>query len=265
MSPRVTTTFSDGVAEVTLNRPDKLNALDHEMFDAIAAAGESLKGQAGLRAVVLAGAGGNFCAGIDTGLFMQMAGRIEAVRHDMLNPPAGEIANAFQKPVTVWQELPVPVIAALSGVAFGAGAQLALAADFRIAGPDLRLSIMEAKWGLVPDMGITRSLFRLVRADQAKELMMTARILDTDEALQMGLVTRQADAPLDEARAFARQLAERSPEALAGIKRLVDEGWNLPAEASLRLEAEIQAPIIGSPNQIEAVTANLQKRKPRFS
>jgi len=265
MQDRVTVTLKNHIAEVALNRPDKMNALDMDMFHAIAQAGEDLKGNDDLRAVVLYGAGENFCAGIDTSVFGALVGDIENIRAQMLNPPEGEVANLFQKPAHVWQELEVPVIAALNGAVFGGGAQIALAADFRLAGPTTRLSIMETKWGLIPDMGITRSLPKLLRADQAKELMMTGKILDADAALRLGLVTRLADNPLAAARALASDIAARSPQAVRGVKTLVEKGWSATAADSLRLEAALQAPIIASPNQIEAVMANVQRRKPHFT
>ncbi|NOX73867.1 MAG: crotonase/enoyl-CoA hydratase family protein [Alphaproteobacteria bacterium] len=264
MSKRVEITITDNIAEVALARPDKMNALDMKMFTAIREAGESLQTVKGLRAVVLYGQGDSFCAGIDTNVFGELIANIADIRVQMLNPPKGDLANMFQKPCFVWQELGVPVIAALQGATFGGGAQLALAADFRIAGPDLRFSIMESKWGLIPDMGLTQNLPKLVRADQAKELMMTARILGADEALAMGLVTRLADDPLAAARAFAADLATRSPEVLRDAKRLVEEAWCAPYGDGMRLEAELQAEIIASPNQVEAVMANVQKRAPNF-
>ncbi len=264
MSDRVEIAIDGHIAEVALARPEKMNALDMAMFSAIAEAGESLKEKQDVRVVILYGQGESFCAGIDTGIFGDMIARIGEIRQQMLNPDAGEVANMFQKPAHVWAELDIPVIAALHGNVFGGGAQIALGADFRIAAPDMRFSIMENRWGLVPDMGITRSLPRLVRADQAKELIMTPRILSGAEALEMGLVTRLADNPLAAARDLARDLAARSPEAIQGAKRLIDQSWNMEAAASLRLEAEIQAPIIASPNQVEAVMANVQKRPPRF-
>jgi len=264
MSDRVSITINDNIAEVALSRPDKMNALDLEMFRAISDAGDSLKGNKDVRAVVLYGQGPNFCAGIDTSVFGQMIAEIDSLRDQMLNPPKGELANSFQKPSFVWQELGVPVIAALQGTVFGGGAQIALGADFRIAAPDLQFSIMESKWGLIPDMGLTQSLPKLLRADQAKELMMTARVLNADEAHSMGLVTRLAADPLSAAREFATELVKRSPEVLRDAKRLVEETWSAPMGQGMKLEAELQAKIIASPNQIEAVMANVQKRQPEF-
>lgn len=265
MTNRVEITIKDHIAEVAMTRPEKMNAMDPAMFKALVDAGESLKRNADVRAVVLYGHGENFCAGIDTATFGDMIARIQQIRREMLELPVGEVANPFQKACHVWQELNIPVIAALHGATFGAGAQLALAADFRIAGHDLKMSIMESKWGLIPDMGITQNLPKLVRADHAKDLMMTARILDANEAQSIGLVTRLADDPLGAARAFAGELVARSPDVLRDAKRLVDETWSAAPGEGLQLEAELQAALIASPNQIEAVMANMQKRAPKFT
>lgn len=261
----VTTRIDEaGIATVTLNRPEKLNALNDAMFHAIAAAGEALKREPALRAVILTGAGQHFCAGLDTSNFANFAKDMDETRRIMRNPPAGEVANFFQKPCFVWQELEVPVIAALRGVAFGGGLQIALAADFRLAAPDVRLSVMEAKWGIIPDMGITQNLPKLLRADQAKDLMMTARIVEAQEASELGLVTRIVDDPLAAAQAYAADLVQRNPEAIRGIKRLVEQSWTAAPGAALALEGEIQSTIIGGPNQMEAVMAVMQKRPPKF-
>lgn len=260
---RVTITIEDGVAEVTLNRPDKLNAFDEAMFRAVSEAGDRLAGEPGLRAVVLTGAGKGFCAGIDIGTLGGFASRLDALRQDIVTPLPGRAENAFQHPCTVWADLPVPVIAALHGVAFGAGMQLALGADLRIAAPDTRLSIMETRWGLVPDMGLTKLLPGLMRADQALDLILTARIVEAPEAQALGLVTRLADAPLTAAREAARAIAARSPEAVRGAKELVHAAWP-GGDDHLALEARLQAAIIGSPNQVEAVMAGMQNRPPRF-
>ncbi|PRY23769.1 enoyl-CoA hydratase/carnithine racemase [Aliiruegeria haliotis] len=264
--PLVRIDNSDGpVAEVWLNRPTKKNALTLELLDELVAAGRMLRDKPGLRAVVLAGEGGDFSAGLDTTALMAMAGKLEDIKAEMLSPEDGEIANRFQLPAVVWSQVPVPVVAALEGVCFGGGAQLALGADFRIARPDSRFSIMEGKWGLIPDMGISQSLPRLLPADQAKALIMTARILQGTEAFRLGLVTRLSDDPVSEARAFAHALAGRSPEAIRAGKALVDAIYGSDSAANLRLEAELQAALIGSPNMIETVMANVQKRDPNYS
>lgn len=263
MDPRLTVTRDGPVAEVMLNRPDKRNALDMGLFQALVAAGEALKGAPGLRAVILHGAGTAFCAGIDTAEFMAMAGRLAAVKAEMLEPPPGQ-ANRFQRPCTIWAELDVPVIAAVQGVCFGAGLQLALGADFRLVAPEARFSVMEARWGLIPDMGITQSLPRLMRADLAKELILTARVVEAPEALALGLVTRLEADPLAAARAMAARFAQVSPDVLRAAKRLVEDTWTLPPGPGLRREAELQADLIGGRNQIEAVMAGMAGRRPDF-
>lgn len=260
---RVSVTIEDGIAEVVLNRPDKLNAMDRAMFDALSGAGLRLAGVTGLRAVILSGAGRGFCAGIDTGNFTDGPAALEALRADLAQPVHGTAANRFQHPCTVWADLPVPVIAALHGPVYGAGLQLALGADLRLAAPSARLSIMEAKWGLVPDMGITRLLPRLMPADRALEAMLTARVIDAPEALALGLVTRLAEEPLTEARALARAIAGRNPEAVRGMKALVAAAWP-GGDGHLALEARLQAAILGSPNQIAAVMAETSGRPARF-
>jgi enoyl-CoA hydratase/carnithine racemase len=261
---RVTITIDAGVAEVVLNRPDKLNAWDRAMFDAVSAAGERLRAEPGLRAVILSGAGRGFSAGLDTSSFADGAQGLEILRAELLQTVHGTASNRFQHPCTVWADVPVPVIAALHGPVYGAGLQLALGADLRIAAPSAGLSVMEVKWGLIPDMGVTRLLPRLMPADRALELMVTARVVDGAEAAALGLVTRVADEPLTEARALARAIAGRNPDAIRGMKALVGAAW--PGGAGhLTLEARLQEAILGSPNQIEAVMAEMQKRPPRFS
>ncbi|MGR3436457.1 MAG: crotonase/enoyl-CoA hydratase family protein [Shimia sp.] len=260
MTDHVTTTIEGGLATVTLARPDKRNALTFDMFEALHAAGEALRG-ADIRAVILTGAGDDFCAGLDLGAMQAMAGAIDGVKAELADH--GPLGTPYQRPVTVWATLPVPVIAAIRGHCLGAGAQLALGADLRIVAPDAKVALMEAKWGLVPDMGLTRTLPRLMRADLAKALIMSARVLSGVECHAMGLATEVADDPLARAHELAFALAQRSPEALAAAKRLVDEGWGGGAEG-LRLEAELQSALIGSPNQVESVMVHLQKRAPSF-
>lgn len=261
---RVEISIAEGVAEVALARPEKLNAMDTALFDALIAAGEQLATEPGLRAVILYGQGKGFCAGIDTSLLMSFAQQIDTLRSRITTPLPGQAANPFQRPCTIWADLPVPVIAALHGPVYGAGLQLALGADIRLAAPETRLSIMEAKWGLIPDMGITKLLPGVMRADQALELMLSARVIDAPEAAALGLVTRLSDEPLTEARTLARMIAGRNPAAARGAKALVRRAW--PGDDSaLALEAALQAAIIGSPDQIEAVMAEMQKRPARFS
>lgn len=260
----IVTMAEGGVAEVCLNRPERRNAWTLEMFDALSAAADDLAARPGLRAVILRGAGGCFSSGLDLSVLQGFARDIEGLKREILSPLAGERANRFQKPCHAWQALPVPVIAAIEGVAYGAGFQLALAADFRLAAPDARVSAMEAKWGLIPDMGISQSLPRLMPADRAKELLMSARVVAAEEALALGLVTRIVADPVAAARALAAELAQRSPDALAAAKRLVEESWTLPPGDGLAVEARLQAGIIGGANQVEAVMAALAGRAPRF-
>jgi enoyl-CoA hydratase/carnithine racemase len=254
---------ADGpIAELRLNRPEKKNAVTLELLADLVAACEMLAGQPGLRAVVLSGAGGDFSAGMDTSVLMGFAGNLDAIKAEMLAPEGD--ANRFQAPAKALADLPVPVIAAIDGVCFGAGIQLALAADFRIAAPAAKLSIMEGKWGLIPDMGISLSLPRLMPADRAKALIMTARVMSGAEALAEGLVTRLSDNPHAAAMAFAQELAARSPDAVRASKALVDALWSNRTAEGLRLEAELQAALMGAPNQVETVMARMQGREPVY-
>jgi enoyl-CoA hydratase/carnithine racemase len=263
MTKTLLTQIKGGIATVTLNRPAKKNAMSFEMMAELVEAGKSLAKTDSLRAVILTGSDHCFCSGIDLESLMSIASRMNEVRNQILNPPKGETSNDFQAPVTIWSTLNVPVIAAIEGVAYGAGAQLALGADFRISSPDAKFSIMEAKWGLIPDMGISQSLPKLMRADAAMDLIMTGRVLIAPEAQSLGLITRIADNPLAAALEFAQTLKTKSPDALAASKKLVNGTWGR-GEAGLKLEAELQAAIIGGPNQMEMVMATMGKREPKF-
>jgi enoyl-CoA hydratase/carnithine racemase len=262
---RVTIEISDGIAEVTLNRPDKLNALDPAMFDSIIAAGERLTRTVGLRAVVLAGAGKGFCAGLDKVSFEAMAGgAAEQKFADIIRRTHGT-TNAWQQAAYVWRMLPVPVIAAVHGVAFGGGFQIALGADIRYVTPEARLSIMEIKWGLVPDMSGIALMSELARSDVIRELAMTGRIFSGAEAFAFGFATSLHADPLAAARSTAREIAARSPEAVRAIKRLMNLASDADSAAILLAESREQATLIGSPNQIEAVRAGMEGRPGRFA
>lgn len=241
------------LAEVRLSRPDKHNALDFTMFEGISAAIDELAGDRSVRAVVLRGEGPSFCSGLDFPSFIAEGRPLD----EMLARRQGEAANLAQRVAYGWQTLPAPVIAAVHGNCLGGGAQIALAADVRIAAPDARISIREAHWGLIPDMGITRSLPRLVRSDIARELVLTARVVDGEEAARIGLVTRLADDPLTAARELAGEIAALSPDATRRGKALLERGWSMPAADSLALEEELQRELLGSPNQVRAVQAAL--------
>lgn len=248
---RVSIEVSSHVAEVRLARPEKHNALDFAMFEAIAAAVDALAADPGVRAVVLHGEGKSFCSGLDFPSFLSEGRPID----QMLSRRDGEVANLAQRVAHGWQTLPAPVICAVHGNCIGGGAQIALGADVRIVSPDARISIREAHWGLIPDMGITRSLPRLVRFDVAKELVLTARILDGTEAVQIGLGTKLANDPLTAARELAAEIAALSPDATRRGKLLLEQGWTLPAAESLALEEKLQRELLGSENQTKAVMA----------
>ena len=255
-----------GIAHVQLTRPDKRNALDDAMFQAIAQAGEQLKHDAGVRAVVLSGEGLSFCAGLDFGGFQSMSERGADTASDSgIGAMAeGRITHLAQQICWVWQEVPVPVIAALQGHALGGGMQLALGADVRIAHPDTKLSVREVHWGLTPDMTGTLMLSRLVRDDVMKELVFTGRVLPASEGAQLGLVTKLSDTPVDDAMAMAREIAGRSPDAVRGAKKLINRLSNAGAAEHFAAEREIIFKLIGSPNQVEAITANFENRAPQF-
>ena len=264
---RVSVTISGGVADVRLNRPDKRNALDGGMFQGLARAGERLKSEKNLRAVVLSGEGSSFCAGLDFGSFQQMAGGATA-SDDEGNPGSmaeGRITHLGQQVSWVWQEIPVPVIAAVHGHALGGGIQIALGADIRIVHPDTQMSVREIHWGLVPDMTGTLVLSRLVRPDIAKELVFTARVFSGREAFDLGLATRLSDDPRADAMAMAEEIAGRSPDAVRGAKALLNQLFHDRAAEQFAAERRVIGSLIGRPNQVEAVMANFEKREPVFA
>ncbi|HEY0352786.1 MAG TPA: crotonase/enoyl-CoA hydratase family protein [Enterovirga sp.] len=258
---RVTVEIRDQVADVRLNRPDKLNALDPAMFDELIGAGQRLVADMTVRAVILSGEGRGFCAGLDMESFAAVAagGGIGDITQRTYGP-----ANLFQQAALVWRQFPVPVIAAIHGVAFGGGLQIALGADMRIVAPDARLSVMEIKWGIVPDMGGMLLMRRLMRADVIRQLTFTGRIVSGEEAQRIGLATAIHDDPLADALEAAREIATRSPDALRAAKRLLNEADDERAAEILMAESRAQRALLGSPNQIEAVRANLERRPPVF-
>lgn len=266
---RVTVTIEGGVADVRLNRPDKINALDLPMFAALRSVSERLAGDPSVRAVVLSGEGRGFCAGLDLEAIAGMGGgdgEGGGAGGGLLGGrDQGRVANRAQQAAWNWAELPVPVIAAVHGVALGGGAQIALAADIRIMAPDARISILEIRWGLVPDMTGTAVLPRLVGLDVAKELTWSGRMVEGPEAVDLGLATRVADDPRGEALALARGIAGRNPHAVRAAKRLLDQSGRVPLGQQLRDESTEMAALIGSPNQTEAVRAYFEKREPVFA
>jgi enoyl-CoA hydratase/carnithine racemase len=258
---RVTTEIRDHIAYVRLTRADKRNAVDPEMAEAIVAAGQALL-DADIRAVVLSGEGKAFCAGLDVMSFAQLAaGDPEA----LILPRTHGTGNLFQAVAMVWRQVPVPVIAALHGVVYGAGFQLALGADVRIAAPETELAIMEMKWGLIPDMGGMALLPRLTRSDVIRCMTYTARPISAVQAREWGLVTDLADDPLAVACDLAAEIAGRSPTAIRAAKRLIGVAESGVDEAAILMaESRAQAALIGKPDQMEQIAANLAGRAPRF-
>ena len=255
---------ANGVADVRLNRADKYNALSPEMFDAITETGKTLSTNQTIRAIVLSGNGRGFCAGLDFAGFQNIIGS-EKSSIISKNSSSDEIpGNPAQKIGMVWKHLPVPVIAALHGASLGGGFQLAMGPDIRIAAPDATFSIMEIQWGLIPDCSISQTLRELVPIDVAKELTFTGRTFDGKEALQLGIVTQISDSPLKSALEMAEIIAAKSPNAIRYSKELFEATWHETPNTGLAVEEKLQKKLIGSPNQIETVKANFEKRPPQY-
>jgi enoyl-CoA hydratase/carnithine racemase len=285
LAGRVHISISHGIADVKMIRSDKRNALDGAMFTALAEAGERLKTEPGVRVVVLSGEGSSFCAGLDFSSFTQMAGGgggnggggnggggnggggNGGGGNGEGNPGSmapGRITHLGQQVCWVWQEVPVPVIAAVHGHALGGGIQIALGADIRIVHPDTQLSVREIHWGLVPDMTGSLMLSQLVRADIAKELVFTARVFDGREAHAIGLATKLSETPYEDAMAMAAEIAGRSPDAVRGAKQLINGLLHEKAASQFEAERRIIGSLIGKPNQVEAVMSNFEKRAANF-
>lgn len=273
MEDRIKISIENGVADVRLARSEKMNALDTKMFDAIIAAGEQLRSNPDVRVVVLSGEGRAFCAGLDMGNFASMANKEDAgdkdadagVTASRLATRTHGIANKPQYAAWVWRELPVPVIVALHGVALGGGFQVSLGGDIRYAAPGTKMSIMEIKWGLVPDMAGTQLMRHIARDDVVRELTYTGRIFEAEEAQSLGFVTRVVEDPLAAALETAKAIAGRNPDAIRADKKLLNESLYLDTVEGLLLESELQDAIIGKPNQIEAVMAEMEGRPAAFS
>jgi enoyl-CoA hydratase/carnithine racemase len=269
LKDRVSITLTDGVADIRMVRADKMNALDNAMFEALVEAGEWLKTTKGVRAAVLSGEGRAFCAGLDMGNFGRMAegprGQSTVAGSDEgLGARTHGPANRAQYACWVWREAPVPVIAAVHGVAFGGGFQVALGPDLRYVTPDVRMAVMEIKWGLVPDMAGTQLMRHLAREDIVRELTYTGRIFSGEEAFAYGFATRVCADPLAEALATAREIASKNPDAMRANKRLLNAAVLNDPLTGLTQESVEQGRLIGSPNQVEAIMANIQKRAPSF-
>ncbi|MBP2279258.1 enoyl-CoA hydratase/carnithine racemase [Psychrobacter sp. PL15] len=209
--------MTQDILTISLNRPQKKNAMSFEMMhELIAVAGRICKDKK-LRAVIINGAEGTFCAGVDLSDLNQPKNQAYAL-WELVKPSQ----SLFQRVCLVWRDLPIPVIAVLEGHCIGAGLQLALACDVRISSPDCKLSIMEAKWGLVPDMGLTQSALGVVRVDVLKELAMSARTIDAQQGQKLGLISHCSESPLQHAQQLAIEFAQRSPDAVLASKRIVN-------------------------------------------
>jgi enoyl-CoA hydratase/carnithine racemase len=284
MSDRVTLTLDNGVADVRLNRPEKMNALDSAMFDALIDVGEQIKADPRVRAVVLSGVGRAFCAGLDFGSFQAMAqggapggaqvgaqgGRTEAlgakpVATQGLTDVEGRITHRAQQAVWVWQEIAAPVIAAVHGVALGGGCQIALGADLRYCTAEAQFSVLEIRWGLIPDMTGTHMLSRLVGLDVAKELTFTGRMVTGAEAVSIGLATKVVEQPLEEALKVAHEIAGKSPDAIRAAKRLMNAAPITTAAEQFAAERHEIGQLIGSANQVESIMAFFEKRAAVFT
>ncbi len=257
---RVSIEYKDHIAHVTLTRGDKMNALDDSMIKAILSAGQEVAAS-DVRAVVLSGEGKSFCAGLDMASFATMA-HVDPT--EWLMSRSHEDANDMQELAMIWRRVPVPVICAIQGVAYGGGLQIALGADIRIAHPESKLAVMEMKWGIIPDMGGMVLLPGLVRSDVIRLLTYTARPIGAAQAAEWGLVTKLSDDPLTEAIALAENLAGQSPSAIRAAKRLIEVAETQSRAEVLLAESSEQVDLIGKPEQIEVIAAQMQGRKPQF-
>lgn len=262
---RIRLSIEDGVADVRLNRADKMNALDPSMFKALADTAAHLKQHTSVRAVVLSGEGNAFCAGLDLESITALTDGESLLPFADLTKRTHGIANFVQHVVWAWRELAVPVIAAVHGVAFGGGLQLALGADLRYVAHETRFGLIETQWGLVPDMAGTQLMRSLVREDVVRELTYTGRIFSAEDALAYGFATRLVTDPLGAALSTARTIARRSPDAIRAAKRLLNQAVEAGALSALTAETDEQRALIGTRNQVEAVRANLDKRAPKFA
>ena len=266
MNDRISITMlEDGIADVRMTRVDKMNALDGTQWNALVEAIDTLNATPGLRVVVLSGEGRAFCAGLDlTSLQSERDPGASSAGGSLADRTRG-IANNAQYAAWGWRELPVPVIAAVHGVAFGAGSQIMAAADIRIVHPDTRIAIMEMKWGLVPDVAGMPLWRGQVKDDVLREMIYTNREFNGVEAKDMGFATHVSDNPHAHAMELARVIANKSPHAMRGAKRLCNLMGDATDAELLQAESDEQLLVIRTPNQMEAVMAEMQKRKPNFA
>lgn len=251
---RITLSVENDIAYVTLTRPHKRNALDMAMFTAIADVSRQLRRDRTIRAVIVRGAGEDFCSGLDVKSMMNSQRGAVALMSKWL--PGS--SNKAQRVSTNWRKIPVPVIAVIHGRCWGGGLQVALGADFRIAAPDASLSIMEGKWGLIPDMGGNLALRELVAKDVALRLTMTAEVLSAQDALNHGLITAISDDPLQAAKELAAQISERSPDAVAAVKKLYHQNWFRSERRMLARESWYQVKMLLGRNRVRAAKRQLK-------
>lgn len=263
MSELVKISIENHVADVRFNRPEKYNALSFAMIDAMADAINRLAKEPGVRAVVISGEGKSFCAGLDIENFAAMQAG-ENKFPNLTDRYQNRISNIYQHIGYGWKELPVPVIAAIHGVALGGGFQIAMGADIRFSTPDAKFSIMEMRWGLIPDMSVTQTIRDVVSIDVAKELIFTGKTIKGEEAARLNLVTHVCEKPYEEAMALAGEIASKNPDAIRAAKKLINEVWHGDSGRGLMMESELMMTLMGSPNQLEAVSANFTKREPLF-
>ncbi len=259
---RVSVTYENHIAQVRLTRADKMNAVDQGMIDAVIAAGQEVAAS-DARCVVLSGEGKAFCAGIDISGLSGMIGKDPA---ELLMPRShgGGTTNQWQEVAMIWARMDIPVIAAIHGVCFGAGMQLALGADIRIAAPGTKFAVMEMKWGIVPDMGGMVLLPKLVRTDVLRRLTYTAEQIDAAQAERWGLITEIADDPMADAIALATVIAGKSPSAVRAAKRLIAVAVTADEATVLDAESRAQCGLMGKPHQMEVVAAEFGKRPAVF-
>ena len=268
MSERVQLEIDDGVAHVRMNRPEKKNALDAGMFEGLIGAAQQLMDDRSVRSVVLSGAGDCFSAGLDVSSIGAMAQGELAGDSDEVASAGRDLsrdgAHRGQQIAWLWQELPVPVIAAVQGVAYGGGLHVALGADIRFIAPDARIAFVEITWGLVPDLSGTQALRRLLPLDVAKKLVLTGEVISGEKAVALHLGTEVSEHPLRDALELARVIAQRSPDAVRAAKKLLNASALVPISEGLAHEFRCSTELMGGKNQIEAVMARLEKRPPRF-
>lgn len=244
----------DGVAVVTIERPAVYNALSREVFDQLPERAARAAADEAVGAVLVRGADGNLSSGLDVSMMGTLAGEVS---HDVI--------ARLQESFTAFEDLDKPSVALIEGYCLGGGIQLAAACHVRLVAPSAQISVLERRWGLVPDLGGTLRIPRLVGMGRATELVLTARRVDADEALAIGLaeVAVSGDSPFEDALEWTARLAA-GPGAVRRIPRLVRENWERPRDHALAAERDAQLACLAGPDTTEAVTASTEQRDPHF-